>query len=209
MRTEAPYAPPSIDPADNDTLTGMLRFVTTKVVQGLNNQLPAKVISYDRTKNQARVQPLIAIVDTNNVAISRAQISDVPVMIPGANNLCISFPVKAGDIGWLRASDRDISLFLQEYNESVPNTHRMFSFSDAVFEPDLMHGVVIDEDDADNLVIQKKDGTVKISIGANKIVVKAPTVEIQSSTEVKVTTPTLKVIGAITATGAITPNVPP
>lgn len=194
MRTEAPNSPPSIDLSDNDSLSGAFRFILNKRLQRLNNRLPAIVIEYDRTKNEAKVQPLITLVTTSGALVSRAPISTVPVKMPGGNGYCISFPLAPGNLGWLEACDRDISLFLQSYQEEKPNTNRMFDFSDAVFTPDVMHGVTIDSEDENHLVIQKLDGSVRIALWPNKV---------------KITALTLEVVGNITATGTITPNVPP
>ncbi|OWK36891.1 hypothetical protein [Fimbriiglobus ruber] len=48
------YAPPSRNPADNDTLTGLLKLVLTKALQNTADMLPARVIAYDRTTNAPR-----------------------------------------------------------------------------------------------------------------------------------------------------------
>lgn len=46
----ADKAPPSQNPADDGTMSGMLRSVFGKLIQGLDDMLPATVISYDRKK---------------------------------------------------------------------------------------------------------------------------------------------------------------
>ena len=66
-------------------------------------------------------------------------------------------PLVAGDFGWLRASDRDISLFRQSWKNSPPK--RLHSFEDAVFEPDPMTGITIPSGHSGNLTIQSFDGT--------------------------------------------------
>ena len=107
------------------------------------------------------------------------------------------------------ANDRDISVFLQSYAQTAPNSPRMFSFSDGVFFPDVMTGLdTISGGDAENAVLQNVEGTVSISIGSDSIdITTTSEVNITATTSVNVTTPVLAVIGNITATGTITPGV--
>jgi hypothetical protein len=51
---------PSSDPADDDSLAGVLRAVFRKFMQQTDDMLPAVVVAYDRTKNRATVAPCIA-----------------------------------------------------------------------------------------------------------------------------------------------------
>ena len=60
-------------------------------------------------------------------------------------------------------------MFLQQYEEIEPNTYRLHQFDDAVFIPDVMTGYTIDSEDADAMVIQNLDGSVKISMDATRI----------------------------------------
>lgn len=182
---------PSGDPADLSDFTGAFRHIFGKMLQGVDGMLPARVISYNRTTNRATVQPLIMLLTTSNATIPRAQIGSVPVYQYGGGDFLLSFPVKAGDLGWIKANDRDISLFLQKYGQSAPNTIRKKSFSDAVFYPDVMRGYTIAGEDANNVVLQNLAGTVKVSLGASKVKITAPTVEIVS-TDVIITSTTLK-----------------
>ncbi|MHC5541898.1 Gp138 family membrane-puncturing spike protein, partial [Singulisphaera rosea] len=63
------YAPPSRNPADNDTLTGVLKLAFTKFLQKTDDMLPARVIAYNRATNRAQVQPLISVVTTANQVV--------------------------------------------------------------------------------------------------------------------------------------------
>lgn len=178
----ADHAPPSIDPADTDSLAGTMRAVLGKFLQNTDDMLPAKVIAYDRAANRANVQPVIMMGTTDGRKISRAQIAAVPVLNMGAGGFVISFPIKPGDLGWIKASDRDLSLFLQSLEEDWPNTKRMHSFSDGLFIPDVMREWTLSGADADSLVIQSTDGTVRVSLGANTLMLTAPSVIIDSAT---------------------------
>lgn len=179
---------PSIDPANNDTLAGSLRFAFNKLLQQVNGMLPAQVIAYDRTTNRVQVQLLIAVVTTDGSRISRPQIASIPVLVLGGGGFMLSFPLNAGDLGWVLANDRDISLFLQDYNESPPNTARIKNFSDGMFIPDVMRGYTINPEDDANAVLSSTDGTIRISLWPN---------------QVKITSPLTIVDGALTVTGAL------
>ena len=216
---------PSIDPANNDSLAGTLQFAFSKMLQNVNGMLPAKVISYDRTTNRVQVQLLIAILTTDGSTVSRQQLASLPVLVLGGGGFMLSFNLVPGDLGWVCANDRDISLFLQSYDESAPNTARKCSFSDGVFIPDVMRGYTINAGDSGNAVFQSTDGTKCISIGSSGITITAPIVTVVGAlsatdglsvgggvTPFTVTGSMtllgdIAVTGNITATGDITPHV--
>lgn len=177
-------AKPSIDPADEGTLTGTMRHVFNKLMQGVDGMLPARIVAFsgDRNKPRVTVQPLVAVVTTEGQQVTRAQVASLPVFQFGAGGFLLSFPLRAGDLGWIVAADRDISVFLQSYAEARPNSLRRQSFADAVFVPDVMRGYVIGEADSDRAVWQNTDGTVRISMGANDVKIVAPSVAIESDT---------------------------
>lgn len=192
------YSAPSIDPADEGDLVGTFRHIFGKMMQGVDNMLPAKVISYDRTKNRATVQPLIMLIATNDETISRATLASVPVYQIGGGGFILNFNLKSGDLGWIKASDRDISLFLQSYKNSKPNSIRKHNFSDSVFFPDVMKGYAINAEDAENAVLQNLDGSVRVAIWSNKVKITSPLVEIDA--------PTTHITGAVQIDGAVTTN---
>lgn len=231
MTAENSNANPSVDPANEDSLLGLMKVVIGKAIQEMDNVLPATIIAYDRVTNRAQVQPQIRIVNTNGQSISRAQIASVPVYQYGGGGFLLNFPLKPGSLGWIIACDRDISQFLQSYSQASPNTYRKKNFSDSFFLPDIMTGYTIASEDSENAVLQNLDGTVKISLGVNSIKIFSPTITlnsenliidstssvsitspaitINSSGEIIATTPKFAVDGDITASGTITPSTPP
>lgn len=189
------------NPADDSTLAGAFSFIIKKAMQAANGQLPAKVISYNRQTNTAKVQPLIAMMDSEDRVISRGTIANVPVLALGAQvggaGFVINFPIKAGTVGWIMASDRDISLFKQSsLNEAQPQTLRSNSFEDGLFVPDVFQMFQLDDEDGEAMVIQSVDGKTRIAIDAEEIRVTAPT-------KVKVTAPDVEVIGNVTVQGNV------
>lgn len=199
--TDPQFNSSSFDPSERHDLTGVIRYVLQKFLQGVDGMLPAMVVATNR--KTVSVQPLISIITTGVEIVQRPLISQIPVQWPGGGGFVFSFPLKPGDLGWIKANDRDISLFLQSIQAgnvaaSPPNTSRKHSFSDAVFIPDTMsYGVTIADGDADNVVLQSYDGTTKIAMGTGVVNILAPT-------SMNITTPTLTVNGQIVATESIT-----
>jgi len=163
---------PSKDPADEGSLSGAFRQIFKKLLQSTDGMLPAKVISYDRAANVATVQPVIAILTTDGNRVERASIARVPVLALGGGGFVLNFPLQPGDLGWIEASDRDISLYMQSLGDSQPNTFRLHSFEDGRFIPDMMRN--FDVSDAEGMVIQSADGAVRIELTADTIRMRAP-----------------------------------
>lgn len=157
-------ANPSVNPADLGTLTGAFRHIFGKMLQDVNGMLPARVIAFDRTTNRVQVQPMIAVLTTDKQQVSRAQIASLPVLQIGGGGMIMNFNLFNGDLGWIMASDRDISLFLQSYSETRPNTERKCNFSDSLFVPDVMTNYTIAEEDAEHSVWQTNNSNTRIAI---------------------------------------------
>lgn len=157
---------------DNDNLmVDLVKDILAAVKRSVEVSIPCivtKVIS--RTK--VNVRPLIKIVAQDGASYERDIIEGLPVFTAGAGDRFVSFPVKKGDLGWIDASDRDISLFLQSYGNVEPPTSRMHSFSDARFIPDIMTNITIAEEDATAMVIQTRNGTVNIALDDTEIRIK-------------------------------------
>ena len=182
-------SPPSIDPSARGDLSGTVRLVLTKFLQQVDDMLPARVISYDRETNMARVQAFINVVTTAGTRVPRAEISSIPVLQLGGGGFVLSFPIQPGNMGWIKANDRDISMFLQSYTSSDPNTQRMHSFEDALFIPDTMfQSVSINPEDEANVVLQSLDGSQRVAIWPGKI-------KITSDEEVIIDTPLCRITG--------------
>ncbi len=164
-----PHATPSRDPADDGSLLGMARAILDKFLQGVDDMLPARVVAYDRAKNRATVVPLVKVLTTDNRQVQRAQIASVPVMQLGAGGVVLSLNLKPGDLGWIKANDRDISIVLQSYSDNAPNTLRKHSFQDAMFIPDVMHGIATVGEDAEHAVLQTLDGNCRVSIWPDRV----------------------------------------
>lgn len=159
-----------------DSLKKLMRSETMKI----DDMLPATVVDYDDDSNRATIQPLVMMMTQDGEKVSRAQVFDVPVFRFGGGGFFIRYPIKKGDFGWLKASDRDISLILQNggVQEDIPNTERLHSFSDALFIPDALKGWAVAEKNKDAMVIQSLDGKSVIALHDNKIVIESGAIEL-------------------------------
>ena len=191
----------SRNPADDDSLLGAFRIALRKHLQATDDLLPAQVVSYDRKQNRATVQPIIQVLDTDGNRITRAQNTNLPVLLMGGGNFLLSFHLPPGSLGWIKANDRDISLFLQSHQLQPPNTLRMHSFEDALFIPDVMTGYTIDSEDEQAAVIQSMDGTVKVSLTDDKIKIKAPMIELEGANSINMEAQTIDIKGKTTISG--------
>lgn len=173
-------APPSHDAASEGGITGTLKEVYRKFLQGIEDMLPAQVVSYDRATNTAEVRPLIRVLSSSGQLVSRQVVPGVRVFQFGGGGFFMGFNLRPGNLGWIKAADRDISLFLQQFSEAGPNTKRLHSFSDSLFFPDIMRGYSIADEDAGNLVIQNAEGTVRIALWEDRVKITAPTLEVDA-----------------------------
>lgn len=189
-----------ISAGKGDFSASIRRYMQSYIRENVDDLLPAKVISYDPNTNRATVQPLISIQDQQGNKHPRAALSNIPVYRPGGNGFFISFPLKAGDFGWLKASDRDYSLMLQSEKTEAPNTERFHSFSDGMFFPDTLSGWAGNVS-GDDLSIRNKAGTTNLSMASGGMNISAANTNWTGNTS---QTGNLAVTGKVSATGTAT-----
>jgi hypothetical protein len=162
---------PNTDSANTDSLAGGLDdHLSNWVRDNLDDQLPAIVVSYDEATNRAVIRPLVMVGTTDGSKKARATVSNIQVFRFGGGGFFMRQPLKAGDFGWLKACDRDISLVLQRGGQQDwPNTKRRHNFSDAMFYPDTIKGWVVAGADADAMTLQSLDGNSVVSIAQDAI----------------------------------------
>ena len=165
---------PDFDRANQGTLQGVIDQAIRNAMLNLEVMLPATIVAYDRSTNIASVQPQILMVTTDGTELQRATQATIPVFSYSGGGFTINFPQKAGNRGWIKASDRDISLYAQSGNASKPNTSRLHSFSDGLFIPDCGSAYSIDSEDTENAVMQTLDGTIRVSVWADRVKITAP-----------------------------------
>lgn len=188
---------PSTNLSYYNSLPGMMKAVLDNFLMGLDDMLPAAVVSFDRDANLAQVQPLIMMIKTDGTIQSRAPVASVPVAQLGGGGFMLNFNLSPGDLGFIKSNDRDISIFMQSFKESVPNTYRKHKFSDAVFIPCPMHGMTINDEDQSHVVLSTTDGTQRVSIWQNRV-------KITSDTRIVIDAPITEFSGSAQFSGNIT-----
>lgn len=168
---------PSQNPNDKNDLIGTLKLAFNKLMQQINVMLPASVTAVN-DNGSVNVKPLITMLGTNAQQVERAVIYDVPMLQLGAGGYVLRFTPQVGDIGWVKACDRDISNFLNTLKMARPKTLRKHNFSDAVFMPHPMSGVNAVEGGA---VLQSLDGRVSIALDGTEINIVANTVNVNAA----------------------------
>jgi hypothetical protein len=173
---------PNNDIASESSLAGQLMGAFRHLMMNTDDMLPATVVSYDDATNRAVLKPLVMMVSTEGQRIARALVHNIPVFRFGGGGFFIRVPLKAGDFGWLKANDRDISLIFQRGGlEDVPNTHRLKSFSDAMFFPDSIKGWIVDGKNIDALVVQSLNGNVCLALHNGQVVLDTPVFEVNAT----------------------------
>ena len=188
---------PAREPADTDSLEGLCRLIKDITLMDMEKVLPGIVQSYDRNTNRAVIQPAISAVASRGQKIQRPQLINIPVFSMSGGGIVMSFPIQAGDTGWIIAADRDISIFKQNLAESSPNTYRKHQYTDAFFLPDKINDINISEDDAGAVVISTLDGSTKLTLKSGEIKLTGNTI-IAGDTTI---TGTLTVSGDVTGAG--------
>lgn len=154
---------------EDKTLAAAVNRAVESRLMDTDGMIPAIVVAYDRKSNIATVKPAIHIVRTDGVTKARNPLTKISVLSLGGGNFMINFPVSAGDLGWIVAGDRDISLYKDALAEQPPNSSRIRNFADGLFIPDVMRKYTIAAEDAAAMVIQSLDGATKISLRDDNI----------------------------------------
>lgn len=130
-------APPLPDqPTPVSTLTEAARAATALI----NVALPAKVISYDATKQTVTVRLAPKRARRKNKTelerYNQPDIANVPVAFPGTGAWSITWPIAAGDYGVVVVCDRSIDEWKSTgADRTDPQDPRRFDLTDCVFVP--------------------------------------------------------------------------
>lgn len=169
---------PSNNPADTTSESGQLEFIFDKLLGRIEKIAPAQIVSYNRKKNRAVVQILNQAITTDGGKITQKEISDIPGLQLCGGDFVLSFPIKAGDIGWICAADRNISVFKQTLKIFAPATYEKHRYKDGFFVPNYINGFDVSADDEDAVLLTSLDGNTKISIKDGQVTINANTVNL-------------------------------
>ena len=151
-------------------LDDVLTLVTRKMMMEVDDMLPARNLSWDAAANRAKVEILYQVTMTSGEMHQMEAPAELPVQFPGGGGLMLVWPLKEGDLGWVKAVDRDMSLFLQSYDAQPGNTPRINCFEDGVFIPDVMHAFTVGN--AAGMSIQTLDGANQVTVTASSTILK-------------------------------------
>lgn len=150
------------------TPTDILRQAINYELSNVHTCLPARIVSYDYTRQKADVQPLLnKRYKTNQPQgeiLPMPQITNVPVIFPRTAEFSIHFPIKEGDLVMLLFSERSIDLWLTVGGQVTPQDPRKFDLSDAIALVGLYpFSEASPAEDNENFILKFQDAKVKIS----------------------------------------------
>lgn len=186
---------PSYNPADIDDESGFYEFIIKKTLSKIQKMTPAKIISYDRAKNRAIVQPLTYDITSTGGTLPMDTIPNIPVLTLSGGGFIFSFPVQENQTGWLISADRDISVFKQILNFFTPATLRRHQYEDGIFIPDNINGFNIAQNEVNAVILSSLDGQTKIMLQNGQLNITASSINITGN---------ISLNGTLTATGDVT-----
>ncbi len=133
------------------TLAEVLTSALDARLDRVHTSLPAKVLSYNATKQMVDVSPLIKtrFFDETGAPIVEALpvVTNVPVIFPGSGSFGLTFPVTTGDIVLLIFAESSLDKWKSQGGTVDPLDHRKHDLSDAVAIvglrplPNVLHNV--------------------------------------------------------------------
>lgn len=154
----------------DSSLDDVLSLVGRKLLMEKDDMLPARIISWNPDTNRAQIEIMYQTTMTSGEMHQMSAPAEVPVQFPGGGGFILVFPLKEGSLGWIKAADRDMSLFLQSYDVQPGNTPRIHCFEDGVFIPDVMHAFKMSN--GDGISIQTTDGANAVTVTDSSVVMK-------------------------------------
>lgn len=167
-------------------LAAIINAAIKKYFQQFQTCIPA-IVKEVVSRDTVIVIPAVQQIDSKWKSVPWASIK-LPVCTPGGNKVFQSWPLAAGDTGWIIAGDLDPSLFFKDTSrpqrQNLMNRHEyQFGF----FVPDMINGYSVSADDDGQMVISTTDGKNKIVLGDNGLKIKADSVIIETTDGASVT----------------------
>lgn len=136
---------------------------------------------------------------------------DVPIVYPGGGGFTLTFPIKPGDEALVIFASRCIDSWWQLGGVQVQAELRMHSLSDgfAIVGPRSQPRVISPSADANAVELRSDDQSSRVRIEpSGKIRVESADadVEVEASGAIKLTAPSIQIVGDVAITGALTNN---
>lgn len=162
-------APLNFNPFAND-IQGFIVSLINKAIHNLQTCIPA-IVSKVEDRKYVKATPAVQQLDSKWASVPWADIR-LPVVVPFGGGIVMSWPLAAGDTGWIIAGDLDPSLFFQDpsrpQKQNILNRH---SYQFGFFLPDKIAGFTLSAEDDGAFVIATEDGKTKISLKSGGITI--------------------------------------
>lgn len=144
------------------SLDGPIRQAMSIALKDLHTSMPGVVVSYDRDRLVATVQPAPKRKFRGADPVDLQQLRDCPVAFPGGPNFGISWDLEPGDPCWIDFAERSID----EWNGEtyVVGNRRRHDLRDAIVRPVRTTQSVMIATEAGKMVIGKADGSSALKI---------------------------------------------
>ena len=110
----------------------LLNVIIDNKLTDIHISIPAKIVSYDYTKQKAKVQPLLNEKYNDGEIKKPPVIHNVPVIHPASGGASITFPVAVGDKVLLSFSEKSLEEWLVNGEQVTPEDPRRNDLTDAV-----------------------------------------------------------------------------
>ena len=187
-----------LQPSDDASAYNELVFQVNAIMKRVNTCMPVQVTAVKAgglgPVGFVDVQVIVTQLTGNNTVVANPSISNVPYFrLQGGKNAIVIDP-QVGDIGIACFCQRDISSVKSIRAIAPPGSHRMFSFSDAVYLGGMLNGT------PEQYI--KFDGSGIEVYSPTKITCMAPEILLEAESRVTMDTPLVQITGQMVQTGA-------
>lgn len=188
----------NVQPSDDASAYNELVFQINAIMKRVNTCMPVQVTAVKAgglgPVGFVDVQVMVTQLTGNNTVVANPSIQNVPYFrVQGGKNAVIIDP-QVGDIGVACFCQRDISSVKKVRAVAPPGSHRMFSFSDAVYFGGSLNGT------PEQYI--KFDGSGIAVYSPTKITCTAPEILMEAESSVTMDTPLVQITGQMVQTGA-------
>lgn len=151
-----------------------LEAVRLSTTRGLMVGLPGRVVAYDSRKQRAQVECGIQQQVTPDETVTIPVITNVPVQFAGSGAWILFHELPVGTEGYIHFSQRATDNWIDQGGPVAPPDARMFSATDAFFVPGFRSlRTVIPDLPADGIGLSNRDGSMRIHLTDDRIVLRA------------------------------------
>lgn len=168
-----------LDRGETPTLAQVMQDTVSGILKDTHTSMPGKIVSYDRAKRLASVQPSLKRRYKNGEVINLPIIQNVPVIFQGNKNVNTHFDLEDDDYVLLVFCERSIDKWQIAGGEVLPGDRRMHHLSDAIAIPGLYPNSEITEpkgsqgsfvvENQGNFIEIKSDGKFVVKNSSNEL----------------------------------------